>query len=509
MRGVFYNTKAMSIVVVLVLIAGSLRHVTSPVLLEQILMADNYMKTGVLYPSADSAQPSGVSPYFPGVALLAVLINQIGIDYYIVESMLAIACVTVLIFFSIQKRLIKEISGVACSWNEFIPFAVSISIILTPHWLAYASEFKPDTIALSLGFSGLIVSSFLRVDSRFSMIFCGALLCSIALVFKQQYISFIVGLSIYCIAFPNKVRVLFFAHIIVFSSCILVYFYNNNDLWFWNVTVLSDDGLNSLYSVVKENYSTLVVLLYVLFIASMFVGLVAKNNRGACLVLFWDFLKKSSVSSPWIWVVAPSAFAAFASAIKVGGNSGNTQLGIILFLPLLAVIFLRLEHKAERFSLNECSNAGFVSFRHYTGQIIRQSCQPIVVGVAWIAIFSMLPNLYGGPNHYIQAVQLRAYLLTDLPNKPSLVLTGSDVYFASRVYLHNSNIVNYWTIGFRDGSESSTNSLKEVITRLSPDRIVVENSSINRAAILSDSRYKLLYENKIGLVAILESPDIR
>lgn len=480
----------MSIVVVLVLIAGSLRHVTSWVLLEQILMADNYMKTGVLYPSADSAQPSGVSPYFPGVALLAVLINQIGIDYYIVESMLAIACVTVLIFFSIQKRLIKEISGVACSWNEFIPFAVSISIILTPLWLAYASEFKPDTIALSLGFSGLIVSSFLRVDSRFSMIFCGALLCSIALVFKQQYISFIVGLSIYCIAFPNKVRVLFFAHIIVFSSCILVYFYNNNDLWFWNVTVLSDDGLNSLYSVVKENYSTLVVLLYVLFIASMFVGLVAKNNRGACLVLFWDFLKKSSVSSPWIWVVAPSAFAAFASAIKVGGNSGNTQLGIILFLPILAVIFLRLEHKAER-------------------QIIWQSCQPIVVGVAWIAIFSMSPNLYGGPNHYIQAVQLRAYLLTDLPNKPSLVLTGSDVYFASRVYLHNSNIVNYWTIGFRDGSESSTNSLKEVITRLSPDRIVVENSSINRAAILSDSRYKLLYENKIGLVAILESPDIR
>lgn len=480
----------MSIVVVLVLIAGSLRHVTSPVLLEQILMADNYMKTGVLYPSADSAQPSGVSPYFPGVALLAVLINQIGIDYYIVESMLAIASVTVLIFVSIQKRLIKEISGVACSWNEFIPFAVSISIILTPLWLAYASEFKPDTIALSLGFSGLIVSSFLRVDSRFSMIFCGALLCSIALVFKQQYISFIVGLSIYCIAFPNKVRVLFFAHIIVFSSCILVYFYNNNDLWFWNVTVLSDDGLNSLYSVAKENYSTLVVLLYVLFIASMFVGLVAKNNRGACLVLFWDFLKKSSVSSPWIWVVAPSAFAAFASAIKVGGNSGNTQLGIILFLPLLAVIFLRLEHKAER-------------------QIIWQSCQPIVVGVAWIAIFTMPHNLYGGPNHYIQAAQLRAYLLTDLPNKPSLVLTGSGVYFASRVYLHNSNIVNYWTIHFRDGSEPSTSSLKEIITRLSPDRIVVENLSINRAAILSDSRYKLLYENKIGLVAILESPDIR
>ena len=468
----FYSTRVMLAVFVLILVAGAFGQTARWDMLDQISMADNYLKAGSLYPSANSVEPTGVSVYFPGVAILAIALNKLGINFYVVESMLLIACLIVLLFLSFQRRLVKEISGTTCSWSEFIPFAISVSLILTPQWLSYAKEFKPDTVALLLGFSGLMLASFLRADARFLLIFLGALLCSGALLFKQQYISFIFGIFLFCVALPNRTRILFFLHLILFTSCILVYFYNNSDLWFWNVTVLSDDGFVSLRETLRDSKPTVVVLFFTILLGSALIK-IKKNSNEVDAVDLPNMLRKSALSSPWIWVVIPSALAAFASALKAGGNSGNTQLGIILFLPLIFIAFFKLERW-------------------------------IIVSIAWFAIFTSLPILYAGPKAYIEADQLRTFLIKDLPTKPSLILTGSNVYFASRVYRNNSNIINYWTISLRDGSDVTT-SLKNIMTITTPDRLIVENWPANRAAIMADIRYELVYENNLGLVASLHS----
>jgi hypothetical protein len=468
----FCKTMPIVILFILILLAGAMGQVARWDMLDQISMADNYAKNGSLYPSATSAEPAGVSVYFPGVALLAVLLNKIGINFYLVEVMILIACTIVILFLSIQKVLAREISGVKGTWSEFTLFAISVSLIITPHWLSYAREFKPDTIAFLLGFFGLTVASFLKSDTNIYKVLFGSILCSAALFFKQQYIAFIFGLIIFCILNPNKVRIYFLIGLCFFSTCILLYFYLHSNLWFWNVIVLLDDGFIPLKSVIADNYTTIISLSYTVFLSIVFFRIINKNQKNSSNNLFnFKDLKINFQRSPWIWVAIPSVLGAFAGALKAGGNSGNTQFGLILLLPLAFVLFPKIDRW-------------------------------IMLGIAWIAIFSSLPNLYIGPKVYLEAAQLRDFVVRDLPNKPSFILTGSDVYFASRVYLENSKVVNYWTLGSRDGSDT-TEVLKNTLLKMQPDRLVVENWPANKAAIIADSRYELVYENKLGLIASL------
>lgn len=471
----FYKTTPIAIFFMLILVVGGMGQVARWDLLDQISMADNYVKDGSLYPSAASAEPFGVSVYFPGVALLAVVLSKIGIDFYLVEIMILIACVIVVLFLSIQKVLVWEISRIEISWADLILFSVLFCLIIAPFWLFYAREFKPDSIAFLLGFLGLILTSFLKSDAKLYKIFLGSLFCSGALFFKQQYIAFIAGLILFCLFNLNRVRILFLISLCFFTGCIFLYFCNHADLWFWNVTVLSDDGFVSFKSAVRDNYSTIIALLYFIFIGTAL--LISKKDGCNYYDLFnLQNLKSRLQSSPWFWVVIPSMLAGFAGALKVGGNSGNTQFGLILLLPLAIVLFSKIDRR-------------------------------IILGIAWIAILNSLPTLYSGSLNYMEAVRLRAFVEKDLSNKPEFVLTGSDVYFASRLYQVNSKVMNYWTISLRDGSDVAF-SLKDTLLTVQPDRLVVENWPTNKAVILADSRYVLIYENKLGLIASLRSRDV-
>jgi hypothetical protein len=474
-NNLFNKITPIAIFFMIILVAGGMGQVARWDLLDQISMADNYIKDGSLYPSDTSAEPFGVSVYFPGVALLAIGLSKIGIGFYLVEVMILIACAIVILFLSIQKVLVWEISRIEITWTDIIIFSIPFCLIIAPNWLFYATEFKPDTIAFLLGFLGLILTSFLKSHTNFHKILLGSLFCSGALLFKQQYIAFIVGLILFCLFNLNRTRILFLICLCFFISCICLYFYNHANLWFWNVTVLSDDGFISFKTTIVDNYSTIIALLYFIFIGAAL--LTAKKDGFKYYISFnLQNLKTGLPSSPWLWVVIPSMLAGFAGALKVGGNSGNTQFGLIILLPLAIVLFSKVD-------------------------------RGIIFGIAWIALLNSLPTLYSGPLKYIEAVHLRAFIEKDLSNKPEFVLTGSDVYFASRLYQLNSKVMNYWTISLRAGSDVNV-SLKDALLKVQPDRLVVENWPTNKAVILADSRYVLIYENKLGLIASLRSRDV-
>jgi hypothetical protein len=42
-----------------------------------------------------------------------------------------------------------------------------------------------------------------------------------------------------------------------------------------------------------------------------------------------------------------------------------------------------------------------------------------------------------------------------------------------------------------------------LLPNISPDRLVVENLPLDKVAINNDSRYQIIFENKLGLVAKL------
>jgi hypothetical protein len=459
----------LAMLAVLILIASALGSVARWDLLDQIAMADSYLAGGAFYPSMDADMPHGVSVYFPGVALISAAVGSIIGDYYLVEIMLVIACIFVCLFIAIQPRIINCILDINCSFNDILPLAVIVSFTLCPDWLAYASEFKPDTIAVTLGLLGLMIAGFLRQHTNYVSTVLGAILCGVALIFKQQYIAFTIGLLGFCLFSLNRVR-LVFALVLLFTVMGITYsLFNTVDPWFWCVTVLMDDGFIQIKQVITDNIHTFLTLLYMF----IFYVVIYESKVKTSFIGFSKEIEGAKVffQNPWGWAILPLVLAAFAGALKNGGNSGNTQAGIILLIPIIYFMTIKFERW-------------------------------VILAFAWLAILSSIFTIYSGPKNYMEAYKLRNFVETSLVVKPSLVLTGSNVYFASRIYSKRAKLVNYWALSLRDNTDV-TKSLPNILATISPDLIVVENWPFNRAAILKDTRYKLKFENTVGLVATL------
>ena len=458
-------------VFLLITFMGSLGQVTRWDLLDQISMADNFIINGQMYPLSVDQLPHGVSVYFPGTALLANFIRLTGVDIYLVEIMHLIASISVLIFLIIQIKLAQRLDDrLTFGTGSFL--VIFFCLFNTWHWWEYAREFKPDTIAIILGYIGLITASMLRPNAKVLRVILGALICSAGLIFKQQYIVFVFGIIIYCIVFPNKNRFVFSGILGLTSLVIAYYLVSIPSLWFWNVTVLSDDGMLSIIDILIGNYHTLVRLFFTLFLGYQLLKLSQIKLVKLESVLSWSKIKAVVSTNPWIWAAIPSMFAAFASAAKVGGNSGNTQLGLMLALPLLVVIFYQLK-------------------------------KSLIVGFTCLVLLTELTSLYFGPQQYSQALDLKKFVANSLENNTNRIMTGSNVYFATRVSRKNPEAIfyNYWTIAARDSTSLSIGFEKAL--SFEPDYLIVENWPSNIKILKADDRYETLFLNEAGLVAKL------
>lgn len=462
------STPLLILLAIVVLVSGSIGQINRWDLLDQISMADNFVQHGTLYPAADSEVPFGVSAYFPGVALLAVLLKYVGLEHFLVEAMLMVACALVVLLFVMFAKATRATFAVACTVRDLAPLAICVVFVVCPMWLRYAREFKPDTVALCCGLLGLHIAGWLRSDTSFGRILAGALICGLAIVFKQQYAAFLVGLLIFAVVQPTRSRILFALIALAAAAAVVGVLFLAGEPWFWNVKVLSDDGLLSPGQVVRDNVGTA----FALFQALVIVGLIrwAAVPAGNEFKEFFPLRRDVGwLSSAWVWIAVPSIGAAFLSALKVGGNQGNTQLGLVLLLPIVYALTQRLDRK-------------------------------VFVALGWCAILPHVPAIHASLNNYAEAVALRGFVAAKASPDDRLVLTGSDVYFASRVYVPTAKIVNYWTVGGRDGVDVEV-SLSRVLANVTPDVLIVENWPGNKSAVLGDSRYELVFENTVGFVA--------
>jgi len=433
-------------------------------LLEQVSMVDNYFNEGFFYPAFNDPNPHGTSAYFPGLALFLSLFRGAGIDFYLVEFSIAISCLVLLAFMYVQLKISEKIIDKSISYYKFIPFIISYCLILTPTWLMYAIEFKPDTVALLFGYLGLSICAFLDDSSSIKKILIGSLFCAGALIFKQQYIAFIFGISFYCLFFPSRNRLLFLFLIAVFTSLILIIFYKNSDIWFWNVLVLADDPFLSIKEIAELNFRAIQVLIFSIICCITFLKL---NEKNSPINLDTGMIQRL-YKMPWAWGATFFILASFASALKVGGNSGNTELGIFLVLPLIYAILSNLPTR-------------------------------IFTALAAAALIMDVPNVAYGVVKFNLANELRSFVVSEEENIPFTVLTGSNVYFASRHYNYNNESFNYWTAAKRDNKDLINLGL--LLPNIPPDRLVVENWPNNKKAILLDNRYIIIFENQLGIVA--------
>ena len=454
------------IVFIILIVGASLSRVARWDLLEQIAMADNYLANGILYADAESDQVHGHSVYFPGVSYIAIALKNFGIDYYLVETMLLMAVVILLLFFYVLIKYAYFFSNKKSTPVHFFPLLIAYLSISLSHYVKYACEFKPDTIALLMGYFGLYLISINKRDIY--QLILGALLVSLGLLFKQQYLAFIVGLFVAAF-FEKKIEFrVAVGLIIVLSSFILLAFIGNERIRFWTVEVLSDDGMLPFRQILVDLF--IVFIGVTLFLILLILGSkdvdslrVLKSHRSFKLL---ELFKRN----PWFIVTFFVMGAALLSSLKVGGNSGNTELALVVIFPLFGLIAQHIEN-----------------------------WKMILIG--WFGVVYFGSQEIVNFSNYGLARELKNQVEVIQLGENANILTGSDVYYASR-FLARENIVleNYWGISLKENSDPYP-SLSLALERNRYDYMVVENFQDNIDVIKGLEDYEIVFENSLGIIA--------
>ena len=440
-------------------------------LLDQIAMLDNYIYNGSLYPDPNSSQPTGASVYFPGIALILLFLSRIGVASIPVELLLVLACLILCAFVLIQKLVMERLASQRIEWNYYVPAIIIFTTVVTPSYLFYGREFKPDTIALLTGYVSLFIAFPNKEYPKRTpwwRIVLGGTLCGLAIVFKQQYLAFLLGVVAFNAWSRVPKRVVFAITVLAWLCICISFLLSIQHLRFWTIKVIADDGFLPLRDILSLNSTTL--FRFALFIA-VFGLLSLRNISSLSLKKTLSQLPKI-ISKDFTWAILPSALAAFASAIKVGGNAGNTQLGLFLLAPFILLIFRNIS-------------------------IWKLAC------LAWVSILFAASQSIDAVFNYRAAVEYRDNAIELIKRSNANAISGSDVYFASRLSKSGGKIVNYWTLQLKDTTKSFADNLKSAIDNSPelPSLIFSENFPGNKEVITSHDHYDIVFENRIGIIA--------
>jgi hypothetical protein len=460
----FYNYLKYYIVILIAfnLIFISMGQINRWDLLEQVSMADNYIKNGYFYPNPASKDLFGTSIYFPGVAFLSLFFIKIIPDSFVIEFLYLIAILFIFLLLHIQRHLI-QLHFKRFSELKFYIFTVFSFFLINNDWLLYACEFKPDTIAFSIGAIGLIIANVDKDNKEihYPKFILGFLLTGLAICFKQQYVSFILGLLIFSIIKENNKLRIFTILTIITTLIFLAIISNIPFQWFWNISILQDDGLLTAITVIKNNSN----LIPKIFFYLVFIYVLNKSNFLNNIKFKHHFLH-----SPWLVIVISVLFFSFLSSIKVGGNAGNTEFGLVLLFPFTF------------FSIKKIVNIKFVYI--------------------FVFIFSLYTifNFNKKIEHYLNYRQSIDFVEKLKSKQDRKILTGSNVYGVSRIFNENANILNLNTYSLLDDKPHLI-KLEELVNNDSFDLIIIDNDISNFNFMKSNCDYEIIFRNNIVLVA--------
>lgn len=455
------------VVFVVVILIVSMGQVSRWDLLEQIAMADNYIANGMLYSDPGSGIIHGHTVYFPGIAYIAVALRAIGINYYLVEVMHVLAVIVLILFMQVLSRIASGLSKNLCSPNYFYPLFIAYFTIALTHYAHYALEFKPDTLSLLMGYVGL--NLIWTNKNNLGKIFTGVLLISLALLFKQQYIAFIAGLFLSSLFVKKREFRLGVWVATIFSTIIFLILVRDENVRFWSIQVLSDDGILSLKQIFSQ---VILVLIKLLLFAILFIFTQKSTDLVSFKVykLSLDHLR-SIVLNPWYVITLFVFGASVLSSLKVGGNSGNLELALAVIFPL----------------------AGLMSDHLVKWKMIL---------IAWFGIiFFMRQEVPKQINNYRAAVELKNQIENLEFDDSYKVLTGSNVYYASRYLLRQGVVLeNYWSKAIMENTSLDVSLIAE-IERKKYKYLIIENFQDNLDILLKSKDYEVQFVNSTGIIA--------
>jgi hypothetical protein len=447
-----------------ILIVQSLYMIPRWDLLEQISVADRLSAGGEMFPAPDNSILGGITPYFPGVAVVAYVLMEIINHSYIVIVMLCIASATTFWFISMQKTVVLSFDRYYDARN-FWPVMIIMAALICKDWFAYAVEFKPDTLAYLIG--AISVGLSLKLNRSLLVTFLLGVLAGSALIFKQQYAAFILGYFTY-VAVTRQVRdIIFLLGMCASVASVVFYIVHDPSLVFWTISTFSDDKFLAPYEWVKLHirfgtYIGLSVLGF--FVLSYFNQLHLQSEKLRSMA-------QNSWKNPFFWLIGSSLCAAFISSWKDGGNAGNTEFGFILLSPIFLLIF-------------------------------EKSSRKILLIISTIVLCAHLPKVVKLKDRLADTYKLKSVVEALPSNKCEGLVVGSNVYFAVRDKYRGCDYQNYWSHAAKEENTDGADVIHKFMSEQVYSLFVVENFSAIEQMLSADDRTKIIFKNDIGVIAV-------
>jgi len=444
---------------------------------EQLGIADNLEKYSQLYPNLNSENPYFTGGYFPGIAYFIYLLKFLIPDGIIMEVLLILSVFFIIFFFHLNKKIISEIYPNNIDFSNYWLLCIIFSFWLTRSWLWYAVELKSDIIAFSLCFLAFFIAKPYKENLKrnyFKLIF-SIIIIAYAFTIKQQTIFLLFGMALYSLI--NKNYFFKFYSLITFCVAVLIYyyFYQNENLWFFTILRFSEDPIYTINDWLRMHYKEMIlIILFIIFILfSSFHNLCEINFRSKLNYLFSNLR-----SNIWFYLIFFLATTGIISSVKKGGNTGNTEIALILFFPFIYIFI----HKFKK---------------------------SVLIFVAYALLIFEIQNVIHSVNEYINAKQFQSYIKKIKEDKNKSVLTDRYTYFASRIMRKDNSIVSLTTMKTLDKYffKKSYNKDSSNIDILHPnyealkrnyDYIILLGADIEKQI---DKKYYIkLFSNKKGYV---------
>lgn len=320
---------ALSVIFFLSLLATSLFKGGNWILVEQIALGQRLLEGNLSYANGQTDLFFPSSPYFPGVGYLSYIYSCLVTDniYFNEVLMLVTAIAIGLIYFvQLQKLTLKIYPDIPKS----VVLVLTVLFLAThfTSYTAYMVKFKPDAILLVLGMFALFIIEKNSKPTITSLSLTGLILF-LSVFFKQSFflIYFLVYLLILFDQFLNlKEKVIIFM-VYSFIGLVALYFvFSIDNLYYYTVEVMSGHGMQNLEAIIR-----------------MFGGAFLLNILVCLSLIYFMFKRYSNFSFKlletkyFIFALVWLSFS-LVSSVKTGGNRGNIEAGLIVFMPF--VIFV-------------------------------------------------------------------------------------------------------------------------------------------------------------------------
>jgi len=294
---------------------------------EQIAFATRLFNGVAYYANGidDLFPPS--SPYFPGVGFISYFLQICGLDNLQINEivMLLIAVLIGLsyfiLLFKVTRYLYPEIEK-----KTILLFLTLIYSTGFRSYLSYMIEFKPDTILLVIS---MIIFLLIERKKRLTYvdISLSGLFLFIATFFKQSsFLIYLFTFILICtketLTKKDKVILIFIYSVIALIALTIIFSIDN--LYYFTVHVMSLHPFQSLYNCLKywiyipckNNFIFIISLIYFFWIRYKKISFYTNEGKYLLFAMMWFIF-------------------AIISAAKVGGNDGNTEVGLIVFAPFV------------------------------------------------------------------------------------------------------------------------------------------------------------------------------